>query len=333
MKIVDQKILEAVPNVSAGADPAVVEQLVSAASSGGSFVAHVDTSISANRSVITLFGGPDEVVASCRALITAAASTIDMSTHTGTHPCVGAIDVAPFIPMSGATMEDAIACARRLAEWAGTHHQLPVFLYGIAATTPAHQSLPYLRRGGLDGLAARLAHGTSTPDYGPPITHPRLGALITGAREILIAYNIQLSTTDATTASQIAAAVRTAGPAGRPFALPALRAIGWYEEGYHCAEVSCNLLDYRVTNLQAVWDAVSTVARSFGFEAVSSDVIGLVPAAALEAPGISREQYVKRIRLGVCRPFEVERRTVEAGVQGWVERREGELRESPLTQG
>lgn len=314
VKIVDQKIIEAVPNVSAGADRVLVDRLVAAAASGGAFVAHVDTSTSANRTVITLFGSPDEVVASCCALVTTATTLIDMRTHTGTHPCIGAVDVAPFIPFGTATMEDAIACAHRLGEWAATTHHLPVFLYGIAATTSAHQSLPYLRRGGLAGLATRLQQGTIVPDYGPPILHPRLGALITGTREILIAYNIQLSTTDPAVASQIAAAVRTAGPAGRPFSLPALRAIGWYEEAYGCAEVSCNLLDYRITGLQAVWDAVGTVARSHGCEAVSSDIIGLVPGAALEAPEMSREEYVKRVRLGVCRPFEGEARTIEAGI-------------------
>ena len=312
MKLTDEKLIEAVPNVSAGADPESVDQLVSAAASGGALVAHVDTSISANRTVITLLGRPDQVVSSCCALIDAAAAIIDMRTHTGTHPCVGAVDVAPFIPLGTSTMEDAIACAEQLARWAAKTYDLPCFLYGAAAKKIEHQTLPELRRGGISGLSTRLEQRTLTPDYGSATLHPQLGALITGARDILIAYNIQLATTDVEAASKIAAAIRTTGPSARPHALPSVRAIGWYEDAYSCAEVSCNLLDYRVTSLRAVWDAVNRAAKDIGCEAVSSDIIGLTPKAALEAPGISREVYMSYIKLGVCRPFDVNKRTVES---------------------
>jgi len=315
MKLIDEKLIEAVPNVSAGADPEAVKQLVSAAESGGALVAHVDTSISANRTVITLLGTSDQVVASCCALVATAADVIDMRTHTGTHPCVGAVDVAPFIPLGTATMEDAIACAERLACWAAKTYSLPCFLYGAAARKIEHQTLPELRRGGIACLSARLEQHALTPDYGSSPLHPKLGALITGARDILIAYNIQLSTSDVGAASQIAAAIRTTGPSGRPHALPYLRAIGWYEEAHRCAEVSCNLLDYRATSLWAVWDAVSTAAKSVDCEAVSSDIIGLAPESALEAPGISQEEYLRHIKLGVCRSFEVEKRTIEPWIR------------------
>lgn len=309
------QFIEAVPNVSVGADKAAVDHLVSAAIKGGAFVAHVDTSVSANRTVITLFGTPATVVASCSALITTAATTIDMRTHIGCHPCVGAVDVAPFIPCGTATMKDATDCAEQLAAWAAANFHLPCFLYGTAARQPDHQSLPELRRGGLRGLATRLEQGMIKPDFGPPTLHPTLGALITGARDILIAYNVQLSTSDIRVASQIAAAIRTAGPLGRPSALPALRAIGWYEEAYQCAEVSCNLLDYRTTSLRAVWDAVAQVALTVGCQAISSDIIGLVPQAALEEQGLAAPAYIKHIGLDICREFELEKRTIESALK------------------
>ena len=343
------QLLEAVPNISLGRDTAAVDELVAAAGAAGAYVAHRDTSASANRTVITLIGSPREVVASCSALIDTASHLIDMRTHTGTHPCVGAVDVAPFVPIgdilgniswadtgitdvtpnhtsphptsastaseatpidvSPATLADAIESARTLATWAAAKHHLPTFLYGAAATIPAHQSLPFLRKGGMNELARRLATGEIHPDAGPSRLHPTLGALITGAREILIAYNIQLATTDPKVATAIARAIRTSGPPGRPHALPGLRAIGWYEEAHQCAEVSCNLLDYRTTGLRAVWDAVRAIAADYGCYPVSSDIIGLVPRAALYE---GAESIVGEIRLNVCRPFEGEARTVEA---------------------
>ncbi len=342
------QLLEAVPNISLGRDAAAIDELVAAAGAAGAYVAHRDTSTSANRTVITLIGSPREVVASCSALIDTARHFIDMRTHTGTHPCVGAVDVAPFVPLgdilgnipradtgisetpphhasphptggasspeasttdiSTATLAEAIESARTLATWAAAKHHLPSFLYGAAATVPAHQSLPFLRRGGINELARRLATGEIHPDAGPSRLHPTLGALITGARDILIAYNIQLSTADPKIATAIARAIRTSGPPDRPHALPALRAIGWYEEAYHCAEVSCNLLDYRITSLRTVWQAVKAIAPQYGCYPVSSDIIGLVPRAALSE---GNDSIIEEVGLNLCRPFEGEARTIE----------------------
>lgn len=277
----------AVPNLSEGRDPVRIRALVEAA--GGTLLdRHSDASH--HRTVLTLAGGAAEMEDAALALFRAAVTLLDLRGHRGEHPRIGALDVLPFVPLGGTPPEEAAALARRVA-CRLAHERIagdgitekddpgvPVFLYGLASG--ARRSLPELRRGGLRGLAARLAAGEIEPDFGPKRLYPTAGAVAVGARGPLLAFNVNLDTERVEIARRLAAGIRESGGG-----LPAVRALGvrLTDPGgkRERAQVSLNLLDFRRTSLREAFDAVRREAEAAGVGVAGSEIVGLPPEAAL----------------------------------------------------
>jgi glutamate formiminotransferase len=276
------RLVECVPNVSEGRRPEVVDEV--AAAFAGPEVLLLDRSSDPdhNRSVLTLAGPGPALVEAAVAGAKACARLIDLTRHQGAHPRIGALDVLPFVPLGAATAlrgaaDPDLDCAalalragRRIAEEAG----IPVYLYGAAARRPERAALPAVRRAGDRQAAAPAA--ASVPDLGGPGLHPTAGATAVGARGFLVAYNVDLAGADLALARRIATAVRE-----RDGGLPAVRAMGVALQGRGLVQVSMNLLDFRVTPPAAAFAAVARLAEEAGAEVVRSEVVGLVPAAAL----------------------------------------------------
>lgn len=298
--------LECVPNVSEGRRPRVIAQLAEAAGSArGALLLDVSSDPDHNRSVLTLAGEPGALHEALLAVYQVALAEIDLARHQGVHPRIGAVDVAPFVPLAGTSMEVAVAAALRLAPAVADRFGLPVYLYEEAAPRPDRRSLATIRRGGLPGLAARLAGDAGdtawAPDFGPPRLHPTAGATVIGARFFLIAFNALLDTGDVAIARAVARAVRQSGGG-----LPAVRAMGVYLASRGRAQVSMNLVDYRQTPLLRALDRVRREAAALGTRVVESEVVGLIPQeAALEAarealqlPGLApRQIFEERLRM------------------------------------
>lgn len=273
------RIVECVPNFSEGQDRATVQALLDAVTSTPCVVL-LDHSMDPDhhRSVLTFCGEPDAVAEAAFRAIRIATDRIDLRTHTGVHPRVGATDVVPLIPIKGTTMEDCVHLAKRLGAQVGRELELPVFLYEHAARRPHHAPLETVRRGGLKGLAFRMASDPDwTPDFGPTRLHPSAGAVVIGARPPLIAYNVNLRTKDAALARSIARTIRQSNGG-----LPNLKAIGVELASRGMVQVAMNLTDYRATPLQSVFQAVKAEATKHGAEIAGSELVGLVPQAALD---------------------------------------------------
>jgi glutamate formiminotransferase len=271
-------LLECVPNVSEGRRPETVAALARAAASPpGVALLDVSSDPDHNRTVLTLAGEPGPLHAALLALYETALAEIDLTLQRGVHPRIGAVDVVPFVPLAGAEMADAVAAAVRLGEAVAARFDLPVYLYEEAARRPERRRLPDVRRGGFEGLPARLADPAWAPDFGPQRPHPTAGGTIVGARPFLIAFNVVLETDDPAVARRIAARVREGAEEG----LPAVRAIGVYLESRRKAQVSMNLLDFRRTSLAAALARVRKEAEALGTGVVGSEIVGLVPEAAV----------------------------------------------------
>jgi glutamate formiminotransferase len=268
--------LECVPNLSEGRRPEVVERLAAAASSGpGVRLLDLSSDPDHNRSVLTLAGEPEGLHQGLLALYEAALAEIDLTRHQGVHPWIGAVDVVPFVPLGDTPMEAAVAAANRLAPDVA-RLGLPVYLYEQAARRPERISLAEIRRGGFEGLAARLADPAWAPDFGPALPHPTAGATVIGARFFLIAFNAVLATSDVTIARAIAAQVRESGGG-----LPAVRALGVHLASRGLAQVSMNLVDYRRTPMLAALRRVEEEAAALGTGVIETEVIGLIPEEAV----------------------------------------------------
>lgn len=269
--------LECVPNVSEGRRPEVVARLAAAASSPpGVRLLDVSSDPDHNRSVLTLAGEPEGLHLGLLALYEAALAEIDLTRHRGVHPRVGAVDVVPFVPLGDTPMAAAVAAAGRLAPEVARRFGLPVYLYERAARRPERTALAEIRRGGFEGLAEKLADPAWAPDFGPSRIHPTAGATVIGARFFLIAFNAVLATADVATARAIARRVRESGGG-----LPAVRAMGVHLASRGLAQVSMNLVDYRRTPVQTALRRVEEEAAALGTRVVETEIVGLVPAAAV----------------------------------------------------
>ena len=274
--VVAAPVLECVPNVSEGRSPAVIDRLGRAITQvKGVRLASVHIDPDHHRSVFTFLGAPEAVQAAALSLARAVFEAVDMQAHQGMHPRLGALDVLPFVPLRDLTMADAVAMARAMGERLAADHGLPVYLYGAAATAPDRRSLLAVRAGQYEGLPTRLADPSWRPDFGPARFEPRLGALLVGARDVLVAYNVWLDTDDAAAARAIARAVRESAGG-----LPALQAMGGRLERRGIAQVAMNLLDYRVTSLPQAFDAVRSEAARRGVGVRRGELVGLAPRAA-----------------------------------------------------
>ena len=298
-------LIESVPNVSEGRRLDVVDRMAQAIegieAGDGVFLLDRTSDASHNRSVFTMAGEHEAVTAALERLVEVAVHEIDMDTHTGEHPRIGAVDVIPFVPLGATTMDDCIELARDFGERIATRFELPVFLYANAATRPERVKLADVRRGQYEGLKDEIAEPGRAPDFGPLRLHPSAGAVAVGARPFLIAYNINLASKDVELAKRIARRVRESGGG-----LPKVQANGFWIEELGRAQVSMNILDFSVTPLWLVWETVRDVAAEDGVALAESELIGLAPLAAflavadrVDAP---REDPVER-RLAAAADF------------------------------
>jgi glutamate formiminotransferase/formiminotetrahydrofolate cyclodeaminase len=291
------KLIECVPNFSEGADRGIIDAITAEiAAVEGAVLLDVDPGIATNRTVVTFVGAPEAVEEAAFRAIAKAAELIDMTRHTGEHPRMGATDVCPFIPVEGATMEDCVEIARRLGERVGNELDIPVYLYEFAAVD-GRRSLSDARSGEYEGLSIR----DDSPDFGPAF-NASAGATAIGARQFLIAYNVNLNTADRRLAHQVASAVRTLGTATRdtegmivkddhgktvfaPGRFEEVKGVGWYIDEYDRAQVSLNLTDSSVTSIHEVFEACREEATNRGMRVTGSELVGLVPLDAMLSAG------------------------------------------------
>ena len=267
-------LFEAVPNFSEGKDEAKISRITDAVRAvPGVRVLGLHSDSDHNRSVLTFAGEEDAVLSGAVTLARACTAELDLASQTGEHPRMGVLDVLPFVPLEGATMEGAVRLAHRTAEILGTLG-FPVFLYGAAATASHRRDLPEVRRAGYEGVAERLKDPRWRPDYGPHVLNPRRGAVAVGARPFLVAFNAFLDTDDVEVARIIARRIRQSGGG-----LPAVKALGFFVDGK--AQVSMNLTDLERTPIPVALEAVRSAAGELGASVESTELVGLAPLAAI----------------------------------------------------
>jgi glutamate formiminotransferase len=274
-----KRLIECVPNFSEGRDPAKVEAIVSAMS-GASGVYVLDREMDAdhNRSVITLAGEPDSVAEAVLRGVGKAQELIDLTKHKGAHPRVGATDVVPFIPIEGITLEDCVALARRTGNEIWARYRIPVFFYEAAAMRPDRVNLENVRKGQFEGLREEMKHNHDRqPDVGEPKLHPTAGVTVVGARKFLIAYNVNLNTSDIGIANKIAKAIRFSSGG-----LRYVKSMGVELKARNLAQVSINLTDFEQTPMHRVYEMVKREAERYGVMPVGSEIVGLIPKKAIE---------------------------------------------------
>src|SRR5690348_4955954 len=274
-----KRLIECVPNFSEGRDPAKVEAIVAAMSGvPGVYVLDREMDADHNRSVITLAGEPDAVAEAALLGVGKAMELIDLTKHTGAHPRVGATDVVPFIPIGGVTIEDCVALARRVGNEIWNRYRIPVFFYEAAATRPERVNLENVRRGQFEGLREEMKKNPDRqPDVGEPKVHPTAGVSVVGARKFLIAYNVNLNTSDISIANKIAKAIRFSSGG-----LRYVKSMGVDLKARNIAQVSVNLTDYEQTPMHRVYEMVKREAARYGAAPVGSEIVGLVPKKAIE---------------------------------------------------
>jgi glutamate formiminotransferase len=272
-------LIECIPNVSEGRRPEIVAAMAAAvrAVPGVRLLDH-SSDPSHNRSVFTLIGDADGVERAVLALFERAIADIDLRTHQGEHPRLGAVDVVPFVPIEGVTMAECVALAKKVGAEVAARFHIPVYLYEEASTDPVRKNLEDIRRGEFEGLAAKMATVGWAPDFGPASPHPSGGAAVIGARMPLIAYNINLATDRLEVAKKIAAAIRHSSGGFR-----FVKAMGIKLEDRGIVQVSMNLTNFEKTPIFRVFEAVKREADRYGVAILASEIVGLVPSAALNA--------------------------------------------------
>ena len=344
----ERRIIECVPNFSEGRDMGVIKQITdSVGAVDGVKLLGVDPGKDTNRTVVTFTGDPEQVIEAAFRAVKMASLLIDMSKHTGEHPRLGATDVCPLIPVSGITMEETVVYARRLSERIGTELQIPVYCYEYAAFEEKRRNLASIRAGEYEGLRKKLADRAWKPDFGPALFNERSGATIVGARDFLVAFNVNLNTTSVRRANAIAYDVREKGrplregnsltgktvtdengePVMDPGSLKSVKAIGWYIEEYGIAQISMNLTDLSVIPVHIAFDEVCRKADARGVRVTGSELVGLIPLKAIldagryflgkqqRSAGVSDDELIKiavrSMGLDELSPFNPEERIIE----------------------
>jgi glutamate formiminotransferase / formiminotetrahydrofolate cyclodeaminase len=274
-----KRLIECVPNFSEGRDVAKVDAIVSSMTGvAGVYVLDRESDADHNRSVVTIAGDPDAVAEAVLLGVGKAMELIDLTTHTGAHPRVGATDVVPFIPIHGISIEDCAALARRVGKEIWTRYRIPVFFYEAAATRPERVNLENIRRGQFEGLRDELKRNHDRqPDVGEPKLHPTAGVTVVGARKFLIAYNVNLNTSDVGIANKIAKAIRFSSGGLRH-----VKSMGVELKARNLAQVSINLTDFEQTPMHRVYEMVKREAARYGAMPVGSEIVGLIPNKAIE---------------------------------------------------
>src|SRR5713101_6618699 len=343
-----QKLIECVPNFSEGRDQDVIRQITaSIESADGVSLLDVDPGASTNRTVVTFVGSPEAAVEAAFRGIQKAAELIDMRKQHGAHPRMGATDVCPFIPVSNVSWDEAIACAQELGKRVGDELKIPVYLYEKAAKDPARSNLSIIRAGEYEGFFEKIKETGWKPDFGPAVFNERSGATVIGAREFLVAYNVNLNTKAVRRANSVAFDVRENGrvktldgtPTGNPMVdekgqpirvpgmLKHVKAIGWYVEEYGIAQVSMNLTNIEETTLHAAFDACNEAATKRGLRVTGSEVVGMLPKKCLVdagkyflrkqkcSEGASEEELIdigiRSMGLSELKPFDPKEKIIE----------------------
>jgi glutamate formiminotransferase / formiminotetrahydrofolate cyclodeaminase len=337
-------IIECVPNFSEGNDLQVIKQITDQIESvEGVRLLNVDPGKATNRTVVTFVGNPEAVIEAAFLAIKKAGELIDMSRHKGEHPRMGATDVCPLIPIAGITMEETAKYAQQLAKRVGTELQLPVYLYESAQPDKNRSNLSVIRAGEYEGFFKKIQQPEWQPDFGPSVFDAKRGATVIGARDFLVAYNINLNTTSTRRANAIAFDVREAGrvktekgktvmdASGKPVTIPgtlkSVKAIGWYIEEYGIAQISMNLTNIGITPVHIAFDEVCRTADARGIRVTGSELVGLVPLQSLldagkyflkkqqRSTGVSEKELiriaVKSMGLDELGPFKPEERIIE----------------------
>lgn len=272
-----RRLVESVPNISEGRDQAVIDKLMASVQSVPK-VALLDVHVDPDhhRSVFTIAGEPEAMSTALFGLVRNAQCYIDLRMHEGGHPRIGAVDVVPWIPLQDVTMEECIDYAKALGSRVGAELGIPVFLYEQASMVDSRRKLEVIRRGGLPALQERMSHQEGwKPDYGSESLHPSCGAMVTGARFYLIAFNVVLDSGNLNFARHIAETIRESGGG-----LPALKALGVSLPSRGLVQVSMNLVDFRRTSLRAAYEAVEQEAQKRGINIFESEIVGMLPQAA-----------------------------------------------------
>lgn len=287
-------LLECVPNFSEGKNKMVLQSIANAVQSVPQVqLLHVDRGAAANRTVFTFAGPPKEVLEAVYRSIKTAAGLIDMRRHKGTHPRIGATDVCPLIPLKNISLEETSRLAHELGQKVGSDLNIPVFMYEDAARHPGRKNLASIRSGEYEGLEKKMQSKDWQPDYGNGF-NPVTGATVIGARDILVAYNVNLNTESVEIANKIAREIRESGKLVKndqgqinriPGKCPSLKAIGWYIREYGKAQVSMNLTNRKVTDLHQAFEACKKEAEKWGVQVTGSELIGLVPLDSMMAAG------------------------------------------------
>jgi glutamate formiminotransferase len=274
-------IIECIPNVSEGRRPEIVDAIAAAIRAvSGVRLLDYSSDPSHNRSVFTFAGDAASVKAAVLAIYAQAVASIDLGQHSGEHPRLGAVDVVPFVPIEGVTMEECVGLAKDVGREVAARFGVPVYLYEEASANPARKNLEDIRRGEFEGLAAKMASPGWAPDFGPAAPHPAAGASVIGARMPLIAYNINLNTNRVDVAKKIAAAIRHSSGGFR-----FVKAAGFELKDRGIVQVSMNLTNYEKTPIFRVFETVKREAERYGVSILESEIVGLIPAAALNAAG------------------------------------------------
>ena len=343
-----QKLIECVPNFSEGRDPEIIRQITTAIEAvEGVSLLDVDPGASTNRTVVTFVGSPEAVVEGAFRGIQKAAELIDMRKHKGAHPRMGATDVCPFIPVSNVSWEEAIACAKQLGKRVGDELKIPVYLYEKAAKDPSRSNLSIIRAGEYEGFFEKIKEAKWKPDFGLAVFNEKSGATAIGARDFLVAYNVNLNTKAVRRATSVAFDVRENGrvktddgtPSGKPVLdangepvrvpgmLKHVKAIGWYVEEYGIAQVSMNLTNIEETPLHAAFDACNEAASKRGLRVTGSEVVGMLPKKCLVDAGkyfLRKKQWsegaseedlidiaVRSMGLSELKPFDPKEKIIE----------------------
>ncbi len=334
-----KSIVECVPNFSEGRDLRVINAIAGAIAEVQDVkLLNVEPDRDYHRTVVTFVGSPDGVVEAAFRATGRAAELIDMTVHFGEHPRIGATDVVPFVPVSGITMEECVRLAHRFGKKVGEELRIPVYLYEEAATRPERKNLSTVRKGGYEGLKAKLTDPEWAPDYGPAEFNARSGATVAGARMFLIAYNVNLDTSDVKLANEIALRIRESGRLKKdaegktvvdergakvsiPGSLRAVKAMGVLLESHNIAQVSINLVNFHVTPPHIAFEEVRGEAGRLGVKVTGSELVGLTPKEALlmaaafyGAEGDERtllKAAVSHLGLADLAPFDPEKKIIE----------------------
>ena len=297
-----KQLIECVPNFSEGCDMTIIKQITDEIESvEGVKLLDVDPGAATNRTVVTFVGTPDDVVDAAFRAIKKAVEIIDMSKHKGEHPRFGGTDVCPLVPVSNITMEDTVKYARKLAKRVGEELKIPIYCYENAAFTEERKNLANCRSGEYEGLPKKLSDPFWKPDYGPAVFNSQTDVTAIGARDFLVAFNINLNTTSTRRANAIAFDVRERGRVKRdgnlltgkivkdnngepvliPGSLKSVKGIGWYIKEYGVAQISMNLTNISITSVHEAFDEVCEKARKRGVHVTGSELVGLIPLKAL----------------------------------------------------